>query len=100
MQELDDIDTKFKLVTAGHPVVMLDDLGPGTRRPQRSSAYSLLKQVGHGAMPPHGPQLWPAALFVCGFVCCGAGSSLLAGWPLRGRALTTLHPVRPGSMRW
>ena len=71
MQELDDIDTKFKLVTAGHPVVMLDDLGPRTRRPQRSSAYSLLKQVGHPAMPTRGLQLWPAAILCVGLWVVG-----------------------------
>ena len=78
MQELDDIDTKFKLVTAGQPVVLLDDLGPGTRRPQRSSAYSLLKQVGHAPCPLMGLSF--GLLQCCWFVCMLWGWQCLTSW--------------------
>ncbi len=45
MQVLDDIDLKFKLATSGVGEHFAEDLASGARRPQRSSAYSLLKQV-------------------------------------------------------
>ena len=45
LQTLDDIDLKFKLVTSGIGEHFAEDLALGVRRPQRTSAYSLLKQV-------------------------------------------------------
>lgn len=44
-QDLDDIDAKFRLATSGHTEDVFEDVGPGVRRPQRSSAYASLKRV-------------------------------------------------------
>lgn len=46
LQALDDIDLKFKLATSGVGEHFAEDLASGARRPQRASAYGLLKQVG------------------------------------------------------
>ena len=45
VQALDDIDLNFKLVTSGLGDSSADEAALGVRRAQRSTAYSLLKQV-------------------------------------------------------
>ena len=45
VQALDDIDLNFKLVTSGLGDNSAEEAALGVRRAQRSTAYSLLKQV-------------------------------------------------------
>ena len=45
VQALDDIDLNFKLVTSGLGDSSAEEAALGVRRAQRSTAYSLLKQV-------------------------------------------------------
>lgn len=48
VQELDDVDAKFKMVTSGLEKdleVFEETLTPGTRRPSRTSAYTALRKV-------------------------------------------------------